>query len=114
MTAEGAYYQEDGCDVLHEVAKVVNGMYHMTPLVQLSVQKAASANWIAACSNKATPDCPILSATRRYSKFKMIMHPDDLAQAMSMEADALDVLSANISVGEDADTESSMEVEDDI
>ncbi|KAI8826431.1 hypothetical protein BJ741DRAFT_714521 [Chytriomyces cf. hyalinus JEL632] len=111
MTAEGTYYQEDGCDALHDVARVVNGMYHMTPLVQLSVQKAASANWIAACSNKATPDCPILLATRCYSKLKMIMHPDDLAQAMSMEADALNVSSANISVGEDADAESSMEVE---
>ncbi|KAJ3091625.1 hypothetical protein HK100_007133 [Physocladia obscura] len=86
LTAKHAFYQKAGSSESHEIAKVIDGMYHMNPLTTLKEDALVpAAKFICTTEAKESHTLPVFCAKGLYNKPKIIVKSTDLKLAKGIE-----------------------------
>jgi hypothetical protein len=86
LTASHAYHQSANSKDLHEIARVVNGMYCMNPLERIDGKAKEAAAHLIHCSNLGTPTSHYdvikePGTSSRYSKPRLFTYQSEVEQA---------------------------------
>jgi hypothetical protein len=84
LTADHAYFQEEGVPGLHEIARVVCGMYCMLPLDFIEKGQQAAIDMIRAAVHQQEGPIPIYKVPGLYSKVRIQVEATDMNEIEDM------------------------------